>query len=228
MTKRGSLRCCRRAAVWLLPALVSAVMVCSARAEDSQTPSAGPDAGQQTTSPTTPPPPARGLFAAPAGAENPGLLPAQPPAVEEPGFLHQLGRWWGQSIGDFTAKMKDAQHKLGDINKQQNQAAKDAAAATQEVMKNAAEATKDAAASVVRLPSTRVLELSDRCQLAPNGAPDCQAAAVNACRSKGFNTGRPIDVRTSQECPARVLLSGRAPAEGECPDETVLLRAICQ
>ena len=171
---------------------------------------------------------------APAGAgavqpaPAPGSLPASPSPANKPGFLHQLEVWWHDSFGDFDAKMKSAKDKLDDYNKQQNQAAKETSAATEQALKDAAQATKDAATAVVKLPITRVFEFHDRCQVAGNGAPDCQTTATNACRTKGFDSGQPLDISTSQECPARVMLSGRPPVEGECKDVTVILRAVCR
>jgi len=171
---------------------------------------------------------------APAGAgavqpaPAPGSLPAQPSPANKPGFLHQLEVWWNDSFSDFNAKMKSAKDKLDDYNKQQNQAAKETSAATEQALKDAAQATKDAATAVVRLPTTRVFEFHDRCQVAGNGAPDCQTTAINSCRTKGFDSGQPLDISTSQECPARVMLSGRPPVEGECKDVTVILRAVCR
>ncbi len=155
-------------------------------------------------------------------------FPAQPSQANKPGFLHQLEVWWNDSFGDFNAKMKSAKDKLDDYNKQQNQAAKETSAATEQALKDAAQATKDAATAVVKLPITRVFEFHDRCQVAGNGAPDCQTTATNACRTKGFDSGQPLDISTSQECPARVMLSGRPPVEGECKDVTFILRAVCR
>ena len=146
----------------------------------------------------------------PAPAPAPGSLPAQPSPANKPGFLHQLEVWWHDSFGDFDAKMKSAKDKLDDYNKQQNQAAKETSAATEQALKDAAQATKDAATAVVKLPITRVFEFHDRCQVAGNGAPDCQTTATNACRTKGFDSGQPLDISTSQECPARVMLFGPA------------------
>jgi hypothetical protein len=165
----------------------------------------------------------------PAPAPSSGLaFPPQPPAVSKPGFVTDLGHWWNESIASFHAKIKDAQQKLGDLNKKQGDVAKDAASATADAVKNAATATKDAATAVVRLPSTRVIDLHEPCATAPNGAPDCQAAAMNACRGKGFDAGQPLDVRTAEKCKASLWVSGQAPAEGQCPVETVVLRALCQ
>jgi hypothetical protein len=161
-----------------------------------------------------------------------GLFPAQPapPAAagDKPGFFHQLGKWWDDSIADFNAKMKDAHDKFEDLNKKQSEAAKESAAKTQEAMKNAAQATKDAASAMVRLPNTHVVELHDRCPVAANGAPDCQTTATTACTAKGFTTGKPADVQSSQQCPATLLLSGRSPEPGECTVQNILLRAVCQ
>ena len=171
---------------------------------------------------------------APAGAgavqptPAPGSLPAQPSPANKPGFLHQLEVWWNDSFGDFNAKMKSAKDKLDDYNKQQDKTAKETSAATEQALKDAAQVTKDAATAVVKLPITRVFEFHDRCQVAGNGAPDCQTTATNACRTKGFDSGQPLDISTSQECPARVMLSGRPPVEGECKDVTVILRAACR
>jgi hypothetical protein len=61
-----------------------------------------------------------------------------------------------------------------------------------------------------------------------SAATDCQTTATNACRTKGFDSGQPLDISTSQECPARVMLSGRPPVEGECKDVTFILRAVCR
>ena len=193
------------AAAIAVPVALAAATIGSAWADDGQTP-AGAGAAQQA----------------------PGPPPAQPSPANRPGFLHQLEVWWNDSFGDFNAKMKSAKDKLDDYNKQQNQAAKETSAATEQALKDAAQATKDAATAVVKLPITRVFEFHERCQVAGNGAPDCQATAAIACRTKGFESGQPLDISTSQECPARVMLSGRPPAEGECKDVTYILRAACR
>ena len=212
MTRSGKSRLFWAAAI-AVPTAVAllAITIGSAGADDGQAP-VGASAVQQP----------------PAPAPAPGSFPAQASPANKPGFLHQLEVWWNDSFGDFNAKMKSAKDKLDDYNKQQNQAAKEASAATEQALKDAAQATKDAATAVVKLPITRVFEFHDRCQVAGNGAPDCQTTATNACRTKGFDSGQPLDISTSQECPARVMLSGRPPVEGECKDVTVILRAVCR
>ena len=210
MTRSGKSRAFWAAAIAVpIAVALSAATIGAAVADDGQAPVGG-SAVQQAPAPA------------------PGTFPAQPSQANKPGFLHQLEVWWNDSFGDFNAKMKSAKDKLDDYNKQQNQAAKETSAATEQALKDAAQATKDAATAVVKLPITRVFEFHDRCQVAGNGAPDCQTTATNACRTKGFDSGQPLDISTSQECPARVMLSGRPPVEGECKDVTVILRAACR
>jgi hypothetical protein len=195
---------------WLMAIAIavalSAAAVDTAAAEDSQPPAQSP-AGPVAVQPAP---------ASPAGSNS---FPAQPPPAFKPGFLHQLGAWWDQGFGNFNGKMKNAKDQLDDIG--QSQSAKNAAAATQEAVKNAAQA-------VVRLPNTRIFELHELCHTAANGAPDCPAAANNACRGKGFGDGKPMGISTSQVCPSAVLLSGQPPAAGECRDETYILGVVCQ
>ena len=66
------------------------------------------------------------------------------------------------------------------------------------------------------------------CQVAANGAPDCKAAADKLCQSKGFTTGNSIESDAAESCPAKVLLSGRAPEPGECRTDNFVTRALCQ
>src|SRR5262249_31606248 len=170
------------------------------------------------TSPTQPPPPS-------------AALPA--PAPEKRGFFDELSRWWNDSVADFNAKWKEQQTKLDDFNKKSAEAAKDAAAATQQAMKNAADA-------VVKSATSKVIETSEPCAIAGNGAADCASAAVNACRAeegsaevnacraKGSAAGQPLDVRTAEKCNASLWLQGQRQAPAVCPIETVVLRAACQ
>jgi hypothetical protein len=194
-----------------LVAALSITAVGMAAADGNQTPAASA-ATQQAPAATQQAPAA-------APGSSAGSLPQQPPPAFKPGFLHQLGEWWGQSFGDFHAKMNNATDRLDDLRK--DQSTKDAAAATQDALKGAAQA-------VVRLPSTRMFELHDKCQPAANGAPDCPTAANNACRVKGFSTGKPMGISTSQVCSPQALLSGRSPTAADCHDETYILGIVCQ
>ena len=183
-------------------AVLSGLLVGTAIADDGQS-SAGVNTTQQV----------------PAAPPSGNALPQQPPASYKPGFLHQLGEWWDQGFGDFNSKMKNAKDKFDDLSS--SQSAKDATAATQDALKNAADA-------VVHLPTTRMFELHDKCQMSANGAPDCPTAANNACHGKGFSAGKPMGISTSQVCSPVALMSGRAPGPGDCHDETYILGVVCQ
>ena len=157
---------------------------------------------------------------APAGAPPPAAtspFPPQPPPADKPGFLHELKGWWDNSLGFFGKGME----KSGDVTK-------GAAGAAGDAMKGAVEATKNAATTIVKLPGTRMIDMYVHCEKAPNGAPDCETAAANACRAKGFGGGHPLDVRTEQKCDAATLASGQPPELRNCPVETTVTRAICQ
>ena len=163
---------------------------------------------------------------------SPGLtLPAQPPppeaappsasAEQKHGFFDDLGRWWHDSVADFNAKLKEQQSKIDDSNKKSAAAAKEAATATQEAMTNAANA-------MVKLQTSKVIEIHELCAIAGNGAADCATAAANACKGKGFKDGQPLDVRTAEKCNASLWVSGQPSTPADCPVETVVLRAACQ
>jgi hypothetical protein len=170
---------------------------------------------------------------APAAAEAQPAAPQQAPPSGEtqpfaPGFLDALGRWFSQSAETVSSGLKGTQDTLTSLGSQAGDAAKGAAGAAKGAADAAAGAAVGAAADVARLPATRVVSGRERCELAPNGAPDCRTAASAVCRTGGFETGTSLDIQSARKCPARLWLSGRAPAEGECAVETFVTRAVCQ
>jgi len=165
---------------------------------------------------------------APQAQPAPGSgFPAQPQGGEKSGFIAELGRLWDDARSKLGALPPPVPPPLPAPPPLPNEAAKDAANATQNAVRNAAEVTKDAVNAISRIPTARVVEVRALCPLAPNGAPDCRVAATNVCRGKGFASGDPIDVRSSENCPPAVVFSGRPPSAGECPTETVVLAAAC-
>jgi hypothetical protein len=134
--------------------------------------------------------------------------------TQVPGVLDALGRLVDQSLA--TIGLKDT-GPVKDLGERAGEAAKDAATTA-----------KDAAETVVRLPATRIVSGRQRCEPAANGAPDCQTAANAVCRSKGFGSGRSVDIESAHKCPAHVWLSRRSPTEGECSLETFVTRVMCQ
>jgi hypothetical protein len=181
-------------------------------------------------------PPQPGQPAPTAAAQPRGLFPAQPaPAHSTGGFIYAFGRWWDDAHGglaDLTKQPSDATRGAAapghDPMQGAVEATEGAASATQDALKNAAQATRDAATALFRLPGLRVVEVHQRCSVAPNGAPDCRMAATNACRARGFSDGHPVDVQSSENCPPAVWMSGNEPAAGECAEETVVLMVACQ
>jgi hypothetical protein len=222
------------AAVWLLAATLCAAAAGIAAAEDGNAP---PTAANQPAPPAPAPPaaapaaaaPAASAASAPPGASAPAAATATaPPTADRPGFLHQMREWWDKSISGLSAGMQDARSKVENLNQKSTEAVKNAATATQDAMKSTAEATKGAASTLLKLPNTRAIEIRERCAPAPNGAPDCQTAAANACRAKGFSGGQPLDVVTAEKCPPAAMLSAQNPGETECPAETVVSRVLCR
>ncbi len=214
------------AAGFIVVAALTMAMAGTVFGQNNPPPAAGtagvPQAAAPTVSPAPPAPPA------PAPAASVVVLPPQPPPpglpgppTEKRGFLNNFGQWWDQSVANFKAKMKEQQTKVDAFNKQSADAAKNAATATSQAMKSAADA-------MVRFSTSRIVDVREVCAVAGNGAADCQAAAVSACKSKGFNTGQPLDVRTAEKCTDSLWVSGQNPAPTDCPEETVVLRAACE
>lgn len=166
---------------------------------------AGQEAGRQdATRPAQPVAPASSVPDSPTP-------PAQAPAPRnETGFFGAINRWIDKSSAEFNAGLNDIRNKINDFSERSSKAAK---------------AASDA---MTKFPSARMVEGRERCLPAPNGSPDCRTAAESICKSKGFKTGNSIDTQSAQKCPARIWLSGRLPAEGECAVETFVTRAACQ
>jgi len=134
--------------------------------------------------------------------------PAPKPA-ESPGFFGGIANWFGSTFNAAGKGVATFGHEAG------------------VAAKTTVDTAKDMASTVARIPGVRVTTGHEKCQNAPNGAPDCQAAAISLCKAKGFDTGKSMDMTTSEVCPPKVLLSGRTSGP-ECKDETFVSRALCQ
>jgi hypothetical protein len=130
-------------------------------------------------------------------------------AAEKEGFLAAMSRWFNSSFDDARKKVEGFSSAAGDA------------------AKTTVEGAKDAATAVVRIPSARGVSGHEKCQLAPNGAPDCVTAANTMCKAKGFESGKSLDMTTAEVCPPKVYMSGRSTGP-ECTTETFVSRAICQ
>ncbi len=148
----------------------------------------------------------------------PALVAAQETARKpaDEGFFGGIARWFERQGDGIKSTFKDAGRNVENFGREAGVAAK-----------STAEGARDAAGAVARIPNARVVTGHEKCPNAPNGAPDCTAAAVAMCQAKGFQSGKSMDMTTAQVCPPKVLLSGRNTGT-ECHDETFISRAFCQ
>ena len=140
------------------------------------------------------------------------------PPVEkrDDGFFATVGRWFSQQSANVNSSFKDARDKVEGLSQEAGAAAK-----------STVEGAKDAAGAVARIPNVRTVSGHEKCQVAPNGAPDCVAAANAICKTKGFDSGRSLDMTTAEICPPKVWMAGRSTGP-ECRTETFVSRAVCQ
>jgi len=153
------------------------------------------------------------------------------PAHESPGFFTWMGQWFDHTSDNFNAGVRGMRDKFMTFGHEAGTAAQTSVdktkAAADAVAKATVDNTKAAADAVARLPATRVVTGHAKCKNAPNGAPDCVAAANAVCKSKGFAGGNSVDMTTAEVCPAQVYLAGRSSGP-ECHTETFVSRALCQ
>jgi hypothetical protein len=138
------------------------------------------------------------------------------PPADDPGFFATIGRWFDQSVDNINAGARRVRDRVLNLGH-------DASVAARATVDSA----KDAADAVGRIPNTRVVVGHEKCRIAPNGAPDCIAAAYAICKKKGFKTGKSVDMTTAEVCPADVYLAGRNTGP-RCHTETFVSRALCQ
>jgi len=168
------------------------------------------------------------LTAALAAAQE-AAKPA-PPAPQ--GFFGTLSQWWEQTADTWNSGVTGIRRRFENLGQDAGAAARstvdNARSAADAVARTTVDNARSAADAVARLPSARVVRGHEKCRVAPNGAPDCVAAAVSLCKAKGFDGGgSSLDMTTAEVCPAQVYLSGRSSGEG-CHTETFVSRAYCQ
>jgi len=138
------------------------------------------------------------------------------PSSDSPGLLETIGRWFDRQANHLGSSFQDAGKGVENFGREAGVAAQ-----------STVEGAKDAAGAVARIPAARVISGHEKCRVAPNGAPDCVAAATAMCKKRGFESGKSADMTTAEVCPAQVYLSGRS-SGGECRTETFVSRALCQ
>jgi len=179
---------------------------------------------QDGTSPATPSVPLTrdDDAAVPAGEAGAALAPNPPPAAPAPrrhrsGLIGVLQGWFEDATGpDASDPLRQAKDAIDDLGDKARRAGDRAVRATQE-----------SAESLSRVPVAGSVKGREVCAVAPNGAPDCAAAANRLCKAKGFAGGKSADFVSSEKCPAQVWLSGGKNKAG-CKTETYLTSALCQ
>jgi hypothetical protein len=178
-----------------------------------------------------------GLSLAPVCWAQDAAPPPAPPQ-QKPGVFDSIGRFFETGASNFRDHLRGAKRKmdeLGDDAAANNKAITDRAAkvgqGAAEVGKGAADATinavgatTDAVDAVAKLPTARMMSGRERCNTAPNGAPDCVSAAEALCRKHGFTTGKSMDFTSADECPVKTLVG----QSDECTTVTFISRAMCQ
>ena len=155
------------------------------------------------------------LTSAMAPAQDSGR--ADPPAqAEQPNLFERVGRWFDEQATNIDATFRGAGKEVVNFGREAGVAAK-----------STVDGAKDAADAVALIPKTRVVKGHEKCRNAPNGAPDCVAAAYAICKTQGFGTGKSLDMTTSEICPPKVYLSGRNSGP-ECRSETFVSSVLCQ
>jgi len=137
---------------------------------------------------------------------------APPDQANKPGFLSEVGRWF-EGLG---SGLRGAQSGVENLGHEAGVAAR-----------STVEDAKNAAGAVTGISNTRLVKGHEVCAIAPNGAPDCVAAANAICKGKGFASGKSVDMTTAEVCPAKVYLAGRN-SGADCHTETFVSRAVCQ
>jgi hypothetical protein len=145
---------------------------------------------------------------------------AQGQAAASPGFFESIGRWFDQQADKIKSTFGGARSTV-------EQFGREAGIAASTTVGTAKDAAKDAADAVTRLPAARVVSGHEKCRVAPNGAPDCGAAAAAMCRTKGFKSGSSVDMTTAEVCPPKVWMAGRMSGPG-CHTVTFVSSALCQ
>jgi hypothetical protein len=161
------------------------------------------------------PPTAARRFADAAGAER----KARPVSIDRPLVRRERGQL-PRASARRQAAIDDLGGEAAANQKQFNETAA-------EVGKNAVEVTRSAVDAVAKLPTARPMNGRERCAVAPNGAPDCVAAAETLCRRHGFSTGKSIEFTSAEECPPKAVLAAQ-PERAECTTVTFISKAMCQ
>jgi len=131
--------------------------------------------------------------------------PAPEPAPSNPGLVEEFGKLLKDSASGLTSKLPTPGQALEGLTS----------------------GTKDASDGLKRIaPLSGQTMVAGRtiCPPAPNGAPDCKAAADQLCKGKGYAAGSVADIESTEKCSAKSYFTG----QGACRTENFVTRAFCQ
>jgi hypothetical protein len=192
----------------------------------SQSPPPGPFAPPaQQPSPQGIPSQAAPPQAAPSQAAPPPAATPEPEAQRKPNMFEATGRWWDKSAADFKQGVEENNAKWKRSVDEQNAKWRELNAKTEQAARDAAASSAAAAEAFKNLSAVKLVEGRQVCEIAANGAPDCQTAAEVFCKGKGFTTGKSADITTTRKCKAASLFRRET---HECKVETVMIKAACQ
>jgi hypothetical protein len=143
---------------------------------------------------------------APQLAPMPAAPPVNPPPRGNPGLVEEIGKLLRNSATSLSSTLKDSREAIEDLNSR----------------------ARDATEDLPRLGPQTVVHGRTVCPLAANGAPDCRTASDQLCKTKGYKEGKSVDIESAEKCSAKVYLSGRTGAPGECRMENYVTSAVCQ
>lgn len=158
------------------------------------------------------------LTASMAAAQQ-GPAPAaapSPAAQQQPGFFGSIGAWFDRQAAAAQAAWQGMGRQVETLGHEADAAAK-----------TTVDSAKRATGTMEKLRNTTVVAGNETCVVAPNGAPDCVAAARALCKAKGYESGQSLAMTTAENCPAKVYLEGRNTGV-ECTPYTFVSRALCQ
>lgn len=136
-------------------------------------------------------------------APLPAAPPVNPPPRSNPGLVEELGKLFRDSASSLSSTWKDSKETIEDLNSR-------------------------ATNSLPRIAPQTLVKGRAVCPLAANGAPDCKSASDQLCKANGYKEGKSLDVESAEKCSAKVYLSGRTGAPGECRTENYVTSAACQ
>ena len=137
-------------------------------------------------------------------APSPSAPPVHPPR-SNPGLVEELGKLFRDSASSLSSTWNDSKEAIQNLNSR----------------------ARDATEDLPRLGPQTVVNGRTVCPLAANGAPDCKTASDQLCKAKGYKEGKSLDVESAEKCSAKVYLSGRTGAPGECRTENYVTSAVC-